>query len=62
MNEEPTLVRVRDVARRHGMRRLAPDVFPYLALAAEVITEAASYPASGKRGGGGRGRGRGSCK
>ncbi|GIL85450.1 hypothetical protein Vretifemale_13963 [Volvox reticuliferus] len=36
LNEDPTLVRVRDVARKHGMRRLAPDVFPYLALAAEA--------------------------
>ncbi|KXZ54965.1 hypothetical protein GPECTOR_3g132 [Gonium pectorale] len=36
LNEDPTLVRVRDAARRFGMKRLAPDVFPYIALAAEA--------------------------
>lgn len=36
LNEEPLQARTRDILRRHGIRKLGPDVFPYLALAAEV--------------------------
>ncbi len=36
LNEEPALVAARDAARRHGMKRLGTDVFPYLAAAVEA--------------------------